>query len=77
MAAAEKPVAVVCKFPFLIDGRPGYFVCDWHGAESDVTVVGEDETEQEVIDRLSDALWVTRPRGKGAGQVQRPLLRLL
>ena len=77
MAAAKKPVAVVCKFLGLIDGRPAYYVVDWHGVESDVTVVGEDETEREVIERLSDALWVTRPRGNGVGQVQRPLLRLL
>lgn len=77
MVAQEKPSAVVCKFIGLIDGRPAYYVVDWHGVESDVTVVAEDETEQEVIDRLSDALWVTRPRGKGVGPVPRPLLRLL
>ena len=77
MAAQQKPAAVVCKFFGLIDGRPAYYVIDWHGVESDVTPVGEDETEQEVIDRLSDALWVTRPRGVSGGPVQRPLLRLL
>ena len=77
MAAQKKPVAVVCKFFGLIDGRPAYFVVDWHGVESELHVVGEDETEEEVIERLSDALWVTRPRGGGVGLVQRPLLRLM
>lgn len=77
MAAKRKPVAVVCKFPFPIDSRPGYYVIDWHGVESDVTLVEDGETEQEVIDRLSDALWVTRPRGANVGEVQRPHLRLL
>jgi hypothetical protein len=77
MAAVQKPVAVVCKFFGLIEGRPAYFCVDWHGVESELTIVAEDETEPEVIERLSDALWVTRPRGKGVGQLQRPLLRLL
>lgn len=77
MAAASKPVAVVCKFPFQVDGRSAYYVIDWHGVESELHVVGEDETEGDVIERLSVALWVTRPRGNGVGPVQRPLLRLL
>lgn len=77
MAASRTPEAVVCKFFGLINGRPAFYVVDWHGVESELHVVGEDETEDEVIERLSDALWVTRPRGKGAASVQRPHLRLL
>lgn len=76
-AMARKHEAVVCKFFGLVDGRPAFYVVDWHGVASEVHVVGEDETEEEVIERLSDALWVTRPRGSDVVPVQRPLLRLL
>lgn len=76
MAATESPKAVVCRATYVIDGRPAYYVIDWHGVRSEDWVVGEDETEQEVIDRLSSALWMVRPRGAGA-RPQRPLLRLL
>lgn len=76
MAAAQKPVAVVCKFPFPVNGQVGFYVVDYHGVESELTLVEEGETEQEVIDRLSDALWVMRPRGNGVS-AQRPHLRLL
>lgn len=77
MPARQIPVAVVCKFPFPVDGRPAFYVVDYHGVESELTLVDEGETEQEVIDRLSDALWVTRPRGASGRPVPRPLLRLL
>jgi hypothetical protein len=66
----------VYRRAFLIDGRPAFYVIDWHGVESEETIVEEGETEREVIDRLSAALWLVRPRGSAA-QVPRPVLRLL
>lgn len=65
---------------YLIDGRPAYFVIGWGGLRSEDHVVGEHETEREVIEYLADALWAVRPRGlrvKGSERAERPGLRLV
>lgn len=80
MAARKHPEPAVYPCSYLIDGRPAYFVIGWDGSRSEDHVVGEFETEREVIDYLADALWTVRPRelrGKGPAQVARPGLRLV
>lgn len=80
MVARNTPEpGIVYRFAFLIDGRPAYYTIGWDGERSDLRVVGERESEQDVIDELADELWITRPKqrgGKGAAS-PRPLLRLL
>lgn len=72
------PGPCVCRFPFPIDGRPAFYVVDWHGDRSELRIVEADETEDEVIESLSDALWLVRPRGASSeAQARQPRLRLL
>lgn len=82
MAANRIPESGVYRFPFLIDGRPAFYTVDWHGVESDVRVVGDDERESDVIRELDAFLEATHPsRRRGGssrqGASSRPLLRLL
>lgn len=79
MAAKRTPEPGVYPFFVLIDGRPAFYVVGWDGKRSEVRVVGEHETEQQVVDELADELWVTRPRHlRGAEEAShRPILRLL
>lgn len=79
MVAPSPDKPCVCRYPFQIDGRSAFYVVDWHGVRSELRVVEEDETEDEVIDYLSGALWSLRPRGTSVSgaPVQRPRLRLL
>lgn len=79
MAANKLPEPGVYPSAHLIDGRPAYFVIDYHGVQSEDYIVGEHETEQQVIAYLADALWAVRPRGVGRdrGRGERPGLRLV
>lgn len=76
MVARSPTPGVVCRFPFPIEGRQAFYVIDWHGHRSELRIVEDDETEAEVIEHLSAALWVTRPRGASAGGAPLPLPRL-
>lgn len=78
MAAHATPPAGVYR-TFDLDDRPAFYTIDWHGVRSEDRIVGEDETIEEVIADLSDALWVVKPRGRGAGagRERQPVLRLL
>jgi hypothetical protein len=77
--ATREPGVYPCSY--LIDGRPAYFVITWDGTQSEDHVVSEDETEEQVIRYLADALWAVRPRGlgggRGRGRDERPGLRLV
>lgn len=81
--AQEKPEVGVYRCAHLINGSPAYVVVDWHGVESEERLVAEWETEEDVIEELSNALWLTRPkRGKrgepSSARGQRPsFLRLM
>jgi hypothetical protein len=80
MAAKKHPEPGVYPCSYLVDGRPAYFVIGWGGARSEDHVVGEFETEEQVIRYLADALWAVRPRGaggRGRGRDERPGLRLV
>ena len=80
MAASAATKPSVCRYPFTVEGRPAFYVIDWHGVRSELRIVEEDETEDEVIQHLSDALWAVRPRGASeveAPDQRRPRLRLL
>lgn len=77
MAAQKSPEPGVYRALGLIEGCPAFYVIDYHGARSEDWIVGEDETEADVIERLSAALWLVRPRGAGAAKAPRPVLRLL
>lgn len=77
MVAHRLHEPAVCRLSFLIEGRAAFYVIDWHGIRSEVTVVEDGESEDEVIDRLSGALWMTRPRGASSEAGLRPQLRLL
>lgn len=76
MVSQQKPKPGVYRRGFLIDGKVAFFVVDYHGVESEETLVEEGETEREVIERLRAALWLVRPRGAGV-RPPRPVLRLL
>lgn len=81
MVARKTPEPGVYRFIGLLDGRPAFYTIDYHGQRSVERIVGEDESEAEVIADLSDALWALRPResrpGGGAVRAPRPVLRLL
>lgn len=78
MAARKSPEPGVYR-TFDLDGQPAFYTVDWHGVRSEDRIVAEDETMEEVIADLSDALWLVRPRGRGAGGARgrQPVLRLL
>lgn len=76
MAAHKNPKPGVYRCFYPIDGRPAFYVIDYHGARSEDRRVEEDELETEVIADLSAALWAVRPREAGA-RAPRPVLRLL
>lgn len=62
----------------LIDGRPAFYTVDWHGVESDLRVVGEDETVDGVIQDLAEELGAAMPTPAGAsGRPGRPPLFLV
>lgn len=79
MAARKNPEPGVYPCSYLVDGRSAYFVIGWDGVRSEDHVVGEFETDGEVIEYLADALWAIRPRGTrgGGGRAERPGLRLV
>jgi hypothetical protein len=80
MVAHPPPDPGVYRYFALIDGCPAFYVVDYHGVQSELRVVDGDETEAEIIEHLSAALWAVRPRGDSASapaQGQRPILRLL
>lgn len=76
MAASDSPKTGVYRHGVLVDGRVAFYVIDYHGTQSEDWLVEADETEAEVIERLSAALWLVRPRGAGV-RASRPILRLL
>lgn len=81
MPARQSPEAGVYRCSYLIDGRPAYFIVDYHGAEHDDRRVHEHETEQEVREELQEALWFMNPRRRGgrypSAPSRQPPLRLL
>lgn len=84
MAAKQHPPeATVYRFFGLIEGRPAFYTVDWHGVESPLRIVAEDERESDVIAELSDWLEATYPYSSSASQRDRsapspqPRLRLL
>lgn len=80
MAAKHMPEAGVYRCFYLIDGRPAYYIVDYHGVEHEDRIVGEGERERDVIDELSEVLWFMNPQrrgGKFSAASRRPPLRLL
>lgn len=71
MASVKAPFAVVCKFPFPVEGRPAFYLVDWKGFEHELRVVGEDETEREVIEELREEAGPS-PSRSGGRRSQRP-----
>lgn len=79
MVAKQIPEPGVYRFFALIDGRVAFYTIDWHGVESELRVVSDDETEDQVIADMSDTLTSIRPRRGGGGRQsgRGPLLRLI
>lgn len=71
MAARKPPEPGVYRFPFLIDDRPAFYLVDWKGFEHELRVVGEDETEREVIEELREEAGPS-PSRSGDRRRQRP-----
>lgn len=66
----------VYRYFVLIDDRPAFFLVDWRGIEYPVRVVGDHETEAEVIAEL-EAQMGPRPTHSRTGRRERPPLFLL
>lgn len=76
MVAYKLPEPGVYRYFVLIDGRPAYFYIDWKGVEHPLRVVGEHETDDEVIAELEDAMG-QRPSRSRSARPDRPPLFLL
>lgn len=80
MAASRTPETGVYRFFALIDARPAFFTIDWNGERSDLRVVMEGESEEQVIGELDDWLESSRPLQRPSRNQpfpSRPRLRLL
>jgi hypothetical protein len=76
MAVRSSPEPGVYRYFVLIEGRPAYYYIDWSGLEHPVRVVGEEETEEEVIAALESAMG-PRPSRSRSSRRDRPPLFLL
>ncbi len=79
MAARQVPEPGVYRFFALIDGRPAYFIVDWHGVESEMRILGNGEHEADVVRELEEELGEPPSPSPSADRhrVRRPVLRLL
>lgn len=51
----------VYRCHYLIDGRAAFYTVEWNGSESVERVVGEDESEEEVIQQMAYELGLRYP----------------
>lgn len=77
MVAHKRPKPGVYLSPFLFDGRPAYYLVDWHGVRSDIRVVGETESEEEVVAELRASAGPNPSRASDRRRSDQPPLFLL
>ena len=76
MAVRPQQDPGVYRYWFLIDGRQAFFYVDWQGSEHPLRVVGDDETEAEVIAELESAMG-SEPSRSRSSRRDRPALFLV